>query len=368
MNDGSRFDALDAFRGITVAAMILVSTPGNWDAVYWPLEHVAWNGWTGADLVFPFFLFAMGAAVPLALSRRRAGTAVLGSRIFRRAAILFGLGLLLNAANAAVPIDWMTFRIPGVLQRIAVVYVVIAWLTEKTTTRVQIAMAIALLLGYWAAMTLVPVPGVGPGVLTPGGSLASFVDRAILGRHLVFRVWDPEGVLSTIPAVVTAQLGVFAGDWLVRPGAGNGKTTSLCLAGIAAVVVALIWNRVFPINKNLWTSSFVMLTGGLAAILLAACHELLDVRGWRAWAAPFIALGRNALAMYVLSVAVDAALTRWAPAGISLKWTVYWNLFATRLEPCCGEQLASAAYAVMYVVLWAIIATVMLRRRVFVRI
>src|SRR5215472_1147827 len=184
-----RLESLDVFRGLTIAAMILVSTPGTWDAVYWPLEHAAWNGWTPADLVFPFLLFAMGAAVPPAMTRRR-GTATGQHRpedarglsrhalkhVVRRTVILFALGLLLNAIETSPPLVWATFRIPGVLQRIAIVYVVVAWLTESTSRRTQQIVAAGAVLAYWAVMTLMPVTGAGGARLSPEGNLAGFVD------------------------------------------------------------------------------------------------------------------------------------------------------------------------------------------------
>src|SRR5690348_14998765 len=199
----ARLDSLDVFRGLTIAAMILVSTPGTWTAVYTPLDHAAWNGWTPTDLVFPFLLFAMGAAVPFALARRRGTKRHVRRHVLRRAAILFALGLLLNAIETAPPLSWSTFRIPGVLQRIAIVYLAVAWLTERTSRRTQMWVAAASLLGYWAAMILVPVPGAGRGILTPDANLASFIDRLLLGRHLAHARWDPEGLLSTVPAVAT---------------------------------------------------------------------------------------------------------------------------------------------------------------------
>src|SRR3954454_12362843 len=154
-----RLDSLDVFRGLSIAAMILVSTPGTWSAVYTPLDHALWNGWTMTDLVFPFLLFAMGAAVPFALARRRGARRRVGTHVVRRAAILCALGLVLNAIEAATPLQWATFRIPGVLQRIAIVFLVVAWLTERGSLRVQIAAVAAALAGYWALLTLVPVPG-----------------------------------------------------------------------------------------------------------------------------------------------------------------------------------------------------------------
>jgi predicted acyltransferase len=229
--------------------------------------------------------------------------------------------------------------------------------------------AVAALAGYWAVMALVPVPGAGRGVLTPEGNLASFIDRALLGSHLSDRLWDPEGVLSTIPAIATALCGVFAGDWLNRSAATPHRTAALFAAGLAAAGLGLAWDQVFPINKSLWTSSFALFSGGLAAAVLSMCHWVLDVRRWRGWEAPFMAFGRNPLAGYALSVGLDALLTHWTVASdTSLKSAVYQRVFAERLGPCCGADAASLAYALTYVVLWGVVLGVMYRRRVFIGI
>ena len=368
MTAGSeRLDSLDVFRGLAIAAMILVSTPGTWSAVYTPLDHAVWNGWTLTDLVFPFLLFAMGAAVPFALARRRGTPRRVGRHIVRRAMILFALGLVLNAIEAAVPIQWATFRIPGVLQRIAIVFLAVAWLTEHGSLRVQVAAVVAALAGYWAALTLISVPGVGAGVLTPEGNLASFIDRALLGRHLLNRFSDPEGLLSTLPAIASAMCGVFAGDWLKERREPH-HSAGLFLAGLIAVVVGLAWGRVFPINKNLWTSSFALFSAGLAAQALALCHWLVDVRGWRAWSRPLAVFGRNPLVAYFLSVGFDSLLTRVTVAGGSLKGIVYRSTFLPSLRPCCGAEGASLGYAVAYVVLWGLMLGELYRRRIFLRI
>jgi predicted acyltransferase len=363
-----RLDSLDVFRGFTIAAMILVSTPGTWNAVYVPLDHAAWHGWTPTDLVFPFLLFAMGAAVPFALARRRGTPRRVRRHVARRALILFAIGLVLNVIEMPPPLQWATFRIPGVLQRLAVVYVAIALLTEHGSLRTQIATTVSLLLGYWAALTLVPVPGVGAGVLTPGGNLASFIDRSLFGRHLLHPLYDPEGLLSTVPAVATALCGVFAGDWLKEPRQHH-RAAWLWFAGFAAMIAGLAWDRVFPMNKNLWTSSFALFSAGLAAQALAACHWLVDVKGWRGWARPLVVYGRNPLAAYFLSVGFDSVLTRWTIAGgPSLKGIVYRSAFASWLRPCCGAETASLGYALAYVVLWGAILGEMYRRRIFIGI
>ena len=347
------------FRGLTIAAMILVSTPGTWNAVYPSLEHAAWNGWTPTDLVFPFLLFAMGAAVPFALRRRRSAPRRVRHHVIRRAAILFALGLLLNAIETPPPIEFATFRIPGVLQRIALVYLAVSFLTERTSTRTQIAVAAALLLGYWAAL---------PGELTAETNVGARIDRAVFASHMLHPTWDPEGLFSTLPAIATALGGVFAGDWLKERGIAH-RTTTLFFAGVVAMAAGLLWDRVFPINKNLWTSSFALFTAGLAAQTLAACHWVLDVRGWRAWSKPFVWFGRNPLAGYFLSVGFDAVLTRWSvTASQSLKAFIYRMAFAAPLARCCRPETASLAYAIAYVALWAVVLGEMHRRRIFIGI
>jgi predicted acyltransferase len=365
---GVRLDSLDVFRGLTIAAMILVSTPGTWTAVYWPLDHAAWDGWTPTDLVFPFLLVAMGAAVPFALARRRASKRPVRRHIVRRAVILFALGLLLTAIETPPPLHWSTFRLLGVLQRIAIVYAAVAVLTEHLSLAAQIAVTASALLGYWAVMMLVPVPGMGAGILTPRGNLASALDRALLGRHLLNRDFDPEGLLSTIPSIATAMCGVFAGDWLKRAPAAR-RDLWLWAAGAVATLVGLAWDRVFPINKNLWTSSFALLSAGLAAQALALCHWLIEKKRWRAWSLPLAAFGRNPLAAYFLSVGLDSLLVRWSVSDApSLKADLYRLAFASWLRPCCGAEAASLAYAVAYVAFWSAIVIFMYRRRVFVGI
>ena len=369
MNAASeRLDSLDVFRGLSIAAMILVSTPGSWSTVYPPLDHALWNGWTLTDLVFPFLLFAMGAAVPFALARRRGTPRRVGRHIARRALILFALGLVLNAIEAPPPLQLATFRIPGVLQRIAIVFLAVAWLTEHGSLRVQIATVAAALAGYWAALTFIPVPGIGAGILTPEGNLASYLDRALLGRHLLNRFTDPEGILSTLPAIATAMCGVFAGDWLKERRQAH-HSAWLLGAGLLAMIAGLAWHRAFPINKNLWTSSFALFSAGLAAQALAVCHWLVDARGWRAWSRPLAAYGRNPLAAYFLSVGFDSVLTRVTVAGSgSLKGIVYRTAFVPWLRPCCGAEAASLGYAIAYVALWGVILGELYRRRIFIRI
>src|SRR5688500_14105220 len=247
-----RLLSLDVFRGLTVAGMVIVNNPGTWRAVYPPLRHADWHGWTPTDLIFPFFLFIVGVAIPFALEP--GGTRGTIAHVRRRAAIIFALGLALNAAWGFDP---ATMRIPGVLQRIAVCYLLAALLFLATRWRTQAIVAAALLVGYWAAMTLVPVPEHGAGDLGKEGNLAGWIDRTLLGDHVwrVSRVYDPEGILSTLPALATVLLGVLAGHWLHTSRTPAHKSVGLLAAGVAGTGIGLLWGAWFPINKSLWTSS-----------------------------------------------------------------------------------------------------------------
>ena len=355
-----RLHALDVFRGITIAAMILVSTPGSWDFVYPWLEHAPWNGWTLADLIFPFLLFAMGAAVPFALGRRRGTPRGVRQHVIRRALVLLALGLLLNAIQTAPPLHLATFRIPGVLQRIALVYLAVSWITERLSTPTQICVAVAALGGYWLSLAGAP--------LSAEANFGAVIDRHVFGHHMLYPLRDPEGLLSTVPAIATALCGVFAGDWLKESGAAH-RAWWLWAAGAVATVIALLWDRVLPINKHLWTSSFALFSAGAAAQVLAITYWFVDVNRWRRWSLPFVAFGRNPLAAYFLSVGLDAALVRWSVAGAgSLKAVLYRTAFASWLRPCCGSEAAALGYALAYVALWGIVLTEMHRRRIFIGI
>jgi predicted acyltransferase len=355
------------FRGAAIAGMILVSTPGNWAAVYPPLDHAAWHGWTVTDLVFPFLLFAMGAAIPMALERRRASRDPVTRHVIRRAVVLCALGLVLNVIEAPSPLNVAAFRIPGVLQRIAVVYLLAVLLSKTLSVRAQAITAAVVLLAYWAGMALIPVPGVGAGLLTPTANLASFIDQRVFGRHMLTPQYDPEGLLSTGPAIVTAMLGALAGAWLTGSN-GRPPVASLWATGVAATIVGLIWGRAFPINKTLWTSSFTLFSAGVAAQALALCQWTTEFQAARPLVRVFVAFGRNALVAYFLSVALDNVLTRIAPGGVPVKAVLYRVGFASWLRPCCGAESASLAYAVTYVALWGAVALALYKRRVFIAV
>ena len=369
-----RLLALDVFRGLTIAAMVLVNNPGNWAAVYAPLLHAAWDGWTPTDLVFPFFVFIVGVAIPLAFERRKAAAQGEGRqrdlylKITRRTGIIFGLGLWLNAFPFSGA--WLAhLRIPGVLQRIALCYGFAALIYLKARVKTQVWITAALLLGYWAVMKLIAAPGYARGDLTMEGNLASWVDRTLLGGHTYKPLYDPEGSLSTVPAIATAMLGVLAGQWLRQRRDAFERVAGLFVAGALCVIGGFVWNWCFPINKALWTSSYVLFTGGLALQLLALCYWAVDLRGYRRWAKPFAVFGVNALALYVLSgmladVFSVVPATKLDETEGNLKTWIYERLFESWLSPIN----ASLAFALSYVVFWWLLMWVLYRRRIFIRV
>ena len=353
----ARLLSLDALRGITVAAMVLVNNPGTWRAVYPPLRHADWHGWTPTDLVFPFFLFIVGVSIPLSLSRR-AGEGrerpVL-ARVLRRSAVIFLLGIVLNGFPW---FDWATLRIPGVLQRIALCYLAAALVYLATGWRGQAWAAAGLLLGYWALMTLVPVPGYGAGDLGKAGSLAAYIDRTLLGSAHLWqqaKVYDPEGLLSTLPAIATTLLGVLAGGWVAAGRSPKAVAAGLAVAGLAAAVLGAGWGLWFPINKALWTSSYALFTAGLAAVTLSGCYWLVEARGFRRWAWPFAWFGVNALALFFLSTlaAKVLLLVRVGPEATRLHAWLFERLFVT-WAASLNASLASVslAWALAYVLIW----------------
>jgi predicted acyltransferase len=363
----TRLLSVDALRGLTVAAMVLVNNPGTWRAIYPPLRHAAWHGWTPTDVIFPFFVFIVGVAIPLALGPRLArgeGSAVL-RKVVRRSIVIFGLGIILNGFPWYA---WATIRIPGVLQRIALCYLVAAVIYLFTSTRAQAVIAVVLLLGYWLVMTAVPVPGYGAGDLSPAGNLAAYIDRAALGPHIwqYAKVYDPEGILSTVPAIATALLGVLTGTWLRGGRPTDVVAGRLAIAGIAGIVAGELWGLWFPINKSLWTSSYVTLTAGLALIALALCYWLVEVRAHRRWAIPFAVLGVNALVLFFLSTLMARLLSivRVGAEGHSLQAVLFDHVFA----PLASPVNASLAFAVTYVIVWWAIMWMLYRWNIRLRV
>ncbi len=360
-----RLASLDVFRGITILSMVLVDKPGSWDDLYWPLAHAQWLGWTPTDLVFPFFVFIVGTSLAFSLRKYVAGAEVspaVYGRIIRRTLMLLALGLALNHFHVlceylfgnSQSLELVNWRFPGVLQRIAIVYLLTSLVVLHLTVRVQVLLAITISLGYWALLAWFPDPANYLKNLSREGNLVRLIDQAVIGTNHLYtqgtvEKTDPEGLLSTLPAVVTALLGYWAGLFIQRRGVNVRTVAWLIAGGITSVACGLMWNDLFPISKKLWTSSFVMLTGGAAIIVLAGCLLLFDVWDWRRVAKPFRIVGENAIFVYVASWLAEVLLDVVHWEGASLKEHIYEGLFTNWIHP---PQLASLGFAVATVVFW----------------
>ncbi|WP_426061886.1 acyltransferase family protein [Hymenobacter sp. B1770] len=369
-----RLISLDVFRGITVMAMILVNNPGDWGHIYPPLEHAEWNGCTPTDLIFPFFLFIVGVSLVYALDgvKRRSepqGAVVL--RVLKRAAVLFGLGLLLSLYPK---FDFSTVRILGVLQRIALVFLGCSIIFLKTTWRTQLWLVVAFLVGYAVLMQLVPVPDFGPANLEPSTNLGAWLDRLIFTEAHLWKqskTWDPEGLLGTLPSLGTGLLGVLTAQGLRCPSPEPAaKVAWLFVAAGAVIILGLCWAPWFPINKALWTSSYVLYTGGLAMAGLAALYWICDVQGYRSWTQPALVYGVNAILVFCLSALLSRTFALFSlpgPSGktVGLKeWLYQWGIAPFFSDP----RMASLVGAVALVLIWLGILSWMYKKRVILKV
>lgn len=381
----SRLRSLDVFRGFTIAAMVLVNNPGDWSHIHAPLRHAAWHGCTFTDWIFPFFLFIVGVSMTLSVTRARAaGTPprTLRRKLWRRSLLIVAIGLVLNFIPA---FDVASWRFPGVLQRIGLCSLiatpaVIAWRSAGLT-----ALGVALLALYAALMLLLPVPDVNgvvaAGVLEPGRDPGAFIDRWLFGGHLwsQSRTWDPEGLLGTLPAIATLLLGALTGRWLLTARAAAATAMWMMLAGLLALWLGVMLDTLLmPINKSLWTPSYVAYTGGWALLLFASSYWLVDacdVPRVQHWAArllrPFEIFGGNALFVFVVSgllakalATIKVAATASAPATLSLKAVLFGAINQGWLAPVN----ASLAYALGFDAVMFMLAYALWRRRVFIKL
>ena len=366
----SRLVALDAFRGAIIALMVVVNDPGSGRDAYGPLQHAQWNGWTITDVVFPSFLWIIGVAITLSLAKRMEAGVPRGQlfgQVLRRGAILFALGLLVYLFPS---FDFSTMRVLGVLQRLAICYVIASAIYLTTGIRGQVVWIVSLLASYWLLMTLVPVPGCGTGRLDVDCNLAHYVDRIVLGRHNYHstKTWDPEGIVSTLPSIATALLGIMAGHILRLKRDLSERTTWMFFAGSLLLSAGLICDIWLPINKKLWTSSFALFMAGLDFILLAMSVWWIDGMGRQRSVRPLIVMGMNAIAIYMAAEILDITLgsvhLQSGGAGISLHTWLYQNLFA----PIASPANASLLYSLVYVGLMFLLAYWMYRRHWFVRV
>ncbi len=368
----NRLLSLDLFRGITIAGMILVNNPGTWEAIHAPFEHAPWHGWTPTDFIFPFFLFISGIAIPLAFGKRledgRKQNIYL--KILRRSAIIFLLGLFI----ATFPyFDFSTLRIPGVLQRIAVCYFIASVIFLNTNWKQQTIIGIALLLIYWILMTTIFVPGCAVTTIDDKAcNLTAYLDRVILGENHIWslgKVYDPEGILSTLPAIVTALAGVLTGTWLKSKNDDYQKVGGLFFFGIVLVATGWCWNFFFPINKALWTSSYVVFTAGQALCFLGFCYWLIDIKGYKKWTKPFVIFGVNALALYVGAELMAKILDLIKVAGKNGEPTGLQGwIFETIFLPLAAPVNASLIYAVCYVLFWLFIMWILYRKNIYIKV
>jgi predicted acyltransferase len=369
-----RLLSLDAFRGLTVAAMIMVNNAGDWGHIYAPLGHAEWHGWTPTDLIFPFFLFIVGVSITYALDKAKGDKGV-RAKIIRRGLTLFALGLFLNFFPKFDP---TLVRIPGVLQRIGIVYIICSSIYLRTNTRQQQWWIGGLLVGYWLLMTLVPVPGIGYANLEPTTNLSAWLDNLILTPAHVYKatkVWDPEGILSTIPAIGTGLLGVLTGTWLRNSRPVAEKIAWLFATGVLVALAGYVADAFFPINKKIWTSSYVLLAGGLAMIGLATCYWLLDVAwankpNYRRWSGVFVAYGVNAITVFFLSGLIPRILGLikiQASDGSEINAQQY--LYQSFIAPWFSNPYnASLAGALTCVSIWGVILWVMYRKNIIIKV
>ena len=396
-----RLLSLDVFRGMTVAGMLLVNDPGSWEHIYAPLEHAPWNGWTPTDLIFPFFLFIAGITTHLSLSARRArgdDEHAIRAQIIRRGLLIFLFGFLVNGfpyfawGNVHGIADptflqriterLLTWRITGVLQRIGIAYLCAGLITQRTTLRQQVTTITTLLFGYWFVMTVLPVPGEGTiGALlldTPSRTMAAWTDRTLLdwsrwglGNHLWVGgvTWDPEGVLSTVPAICTAMLGNLAGRWIGTRRPLTERLAGLFAAGALGMMLGLMWHWVFPINKSLWTSSYTLFAAGLACVSLATVMWIVDFQKWRGWTKFFVVYGLNPMMAFVGSGVLARciySIFKVVKDGkrMSLQAGIYETLFTPWLSPIN----ASLAFAVTFVLFWYAILFYMYKRDIIFKV
>jgi len=426
----TRLISLDVFRGMTIAGMVMVNNPGTWSAIYPPLQHAEWHGITPTDYIFPFFLFIVGVAIPIALGKRieEGITNKVYFKILSRAALIFFLGLFMAAfplfdlSKPEIPLFaklvtmfglltilylWLTgktrepliglallaaflaalylagyplvfrnfqiFRIPGVLQRIAVCYLITSVIFLHVNWKQLAIIGIVLLLFYWLLMSIVPIPGCDFSTINDKAcNLAAFVDRAILGTNHIWqsaKVYDPEGILSTLPAIATTISGVLTGLWLKSKRTELEKVAGMFFVGLILIVLAWCWNPFFPFNKALWTSSYVLYTSGLALCFLGFCYFLIDIKGYRAWTTPFVIFGVNALALFVGSGLMARMMSIVKVAGadgkeIGLQTWIYQTIFA----PLADARTSSLMYAVCFILFWLFLMWLLYRKRIYIKV
>jgi predicted acyltransferase len=367
----SRLLSLDVFRGITIAGMILVNNPGSWTYVYPALRHAEWHGWTPTDLIYPFFLFIIGVALPYSFAKRieRGDTKPrLFGHVLFRSLVIFALGMILSG----IPdYDFRNRLILDTLQRISIIYLISGTIFLLTGVAGQAIIAILCVVVYWLLMMLVPVPGYGAGVLGRDGNLWQYIDKILLaGWH-----FHGEGILSLIPSISTVLAGTLTGRWLKSEKSPQEKVSAILVFGNFGIVLGAIADIWFPINKLLWSSSYVIFTAGFALNLLGVCYWLVEIRGFRKWLIPFVVFGMNAIAAFFLSsliariiglIKVNVAFgdASAVVSQVGLKDYIYSHFFV----PLAGNLNGSLLYAITYVALWLMVMWLLYKKEIYIKI
>jgi predicted acyltransferase len=420
-----RIISVDVLRGLTVLLMTLVNNPGSWSYIYPILEHAKWNGCTLADLVFPFFIFIVGIAVPLAMPIKKDDSENL-LKIITRSLRIFCLGLFLSYFYSIHFMGWQPgiplllirlffcflvgyaligdfkpktktilavtifivliglaysghenfakIRILGVLQRIGIVYFFVSLIYLKTNIKTQAILSIAILLGYWALMTLVPVPGVGYPNLEVGTNLASWLDSVLLENHMYIetKTWDPEGLLSTLPVIGNGLIGLLIGQLLIQPMPKIKINKMMAGISVLLIAVALLWSFVFPINKQIWTSSYVLFTAGLALLLLAIIYYIIDVQGYKKWTPFLLSWGVNPMIVFFVSGILPRVLTMIKiqdPENISDTINVRDYAYKFWISPLYENQmLSSLTYSILYILLWSCVLWYFYKKKIIFKV
>ncbi|KUO62197.1 hypothetical protein APF79_04290 [bacterium BRH_c32] len=365
-----RLASIDAFRGLTIAGMIIVLNPGSWKYVYPAFKHADWHGWTIADLVFPFFLFIVGVSITFSLSKIKIESfekKEVYLKIIKRSVILFLLGLFINSFP---DFNFQQFRIMGVLQRIAICYLIVSILFLNTKYESQAIIAVSLLLIYWAIMEWVHVPGYPFGSYGKGENAANYLDRFVLSGFMGYyeKLGEPEGFISTLPSLSLTLFGVLTGHFIKAKKEIKNSASIMFGVGVLLFLLGLVWDYWLPVNKNLWTSSFTVLTGGLGLILFSIFYYVIDGLNYQKFAKPFVVLGMNAITVYVLSI-VTAKIIK------LLTFTSNGTLYHARswayeniLLSIFGNNGASLAYALIYCAIWCGIMWILYYKKIFIKV
>ncbi|MCA9734731.1 MAG: DUF5009 domain-containing protein [Deferribacteres bacterium] len=363
-----RLLSLDALRGLTIALMIVVNNPGSWSFVYAPLRHAEWHGCTPTDLVFPFFLFIVGSAMAFSFSKFDSETSSKTSllkKVISRSIKLILLGWILSLFPE---FKFNSMRFFGVLPRIGICYFFASLIVIYHNRTGQVVWTLILLAGYWILMTTVPFPGRGADSWVFGTNLAQFFDKLILGSHMWKSDLEPEGIISTLPAIAQVLLGFFTGKMLQTTKAHQEKVNILFIYGAFAIFLALILEPVMPINKQLWTSSYVFYTAGIGLMVLAICYWFVEIKGLQKMMQPFIEFGSNAIIVFFGSGIVAKILWKvklgHGDEAISLKQWFYQEI----LHPVLGDYNASLAFAILFVTLWFLVAHWLYKKNIFIKV